>query len=279
MSVLYEMGIASRIPEVIVDKMIQQMNAQYVRFFPIREEEMDPNIDPYTEIPCHCQLGNMYQILRTLKSDIDKRIPWIRPWFLKYQLPDGGLNCEDDAYRNSHKSSIASSLPVFEAIMLCAEQGELTEAEAVFLDRAAKYVIDHRLIYRTTGELMDSDFLKLQFPRFYSYEWLRGLTFLVRWKAYKKSSTADDVIKEGFDLLQEKLNKEEQPQLRVERSDLSKTRTRNLTSDGEWHYGEPAEFFPLLKEVNTIGQISPFLTQDYNLAKERFEALLLNVPK
>jgi hypothetical protein len=157
--------------------------------------------------------------------------------------------------------------------MLCAEQNGLSEEENLFLDQAANYVIEHHLIYKTTGEMMDPDFIKLQFPRFYSYDVLRGLTFLVRWKAYRKSNIADEVIKEGFDLLQEKLSKEEQPQLRVERSDLSKTRTRNLMSDGEWHYGEPADFFPLLKEVNTVGMVSPFLTREYDLAKARFDAL------
>ena len=273
MSVLFEMGHADLIPQKVVDKIIHQMNAQYLRFFPIYEDEVDPEINPYTKIPCHCQLGNMYQILRTIKSDIDTHIPWIRPWFLKYQLPDGGLNCEDEAYRHSKKSSIASSLPVFEAMMLCAEQSELSEEETLFLDQAAKYVIDHHLIYKTSGEMMDPDFIMLQFPRFYSYDVLRGLTFLVRWKAYRKSNTADAVIKEGFDLLQEKLSKEEQPQLRVERSDLSKTRTRNLLPDGEWHYGEPADFYPLLKELNTIGRVSPYLTGEYNRAKEQFEAL------
>lgn len=273
MSVLFEMGHADLIPQKVVDKIIHQMNAQYLRFFPIYEDEVDPEINPYTKIPCHCQLGNMYQILRTTTSDIDTQIPWIRPWFLKYQLPDGSLNCEDEAYRHSKKSSIASSLPVFEAIMLCAEQNGLSEEENLFLDQAANYVIEHHLIYKTTGEMMDPDFIKLQFPRFYSYDVLRGLTFLVRWKAYRKSNIADDVIKEGFDLLQEKLSKEEQPQLRVERSDLSKTRTRNLMSDGEWHYGEPADFFPLLKEVNTVGMVSPFLTREYDLAKARFDAL------
>ena len=273
MSVLFEMGHANLIPRRVVDKIIHQMNAQYLRFFPIYEDEVVQEIDPYTKIPCHCQLGNMYQILRTIKSDIDTHIPWIRPWFIKYQLPDGGLNCEDEAYRHSKKSSIASSLPVFEAMMLCAEQSELSEEETLFLDQAAKYVIDHHLIYKTSGEMMDPDFIMLQFPRFYSYDVLRGLTFLVRWKAYRRSNTADAVIIEGFDLLQDKLSKEEHPQLRVERSDLSKTRTRNHISDGEWHYGAPADYFPLLKEVNTVGKVSPFLTREYDLAKARFDAL------
>ncbi|HAS73408.1 MAG TPA: hypothetical protein DCS67_04630 [Clostridiales bacterium UBA8960] len=260
MSLLYEMGLEKFIPDSVVTCVMDMMGKHYLQFFPIQEHELPENIDPYTRIPCHCQLGNMYQILKAKRPDVDEVLPWIRPWFIRYQLPDGGLNCYDDAYRESHKSSIASSLPVFEAVMACAEVDGLSDEEAAFLDKAAEYLIKHRLVHRLDGALMDPDFMMLQFPRFYSYDVLRGLSFLTRWKNYRKSSEADEVINEGLRIIGEKLSS---GMLRVERSDLTRTKTRTKDDSGEWHYGEPAKSFALLDEVNAIGRESIFLTGEY----------------
>ncbi len=270
MSLLYEMGYVSYIPDYIIQLVLDMMNTHYLKFFPIHEHELPVGINPYTRIPCHCQLGNMYQILRSKRPDVDDVLPWIRPWFLKYQLPDGGLNCEDDAYRISMKSSIASSLPVFEALMMCAEQTGLSVEEDIFLDKAAAYVIDHRLIHKLTGELMDPDFLKLQFPRYYSYDLLRGLHFIVRWHNYRKMgeansananiTSAEDVIAYGIVILQSKLK---EGMLCVERSDLLGVRTRNRDAMDEWTIRAPASRFQLLDEVGAIGSSSIFLTQQF----------------
>lgn len=284
MSLLYEMGYVIYIPDPIIQLVLDMMNTHYLKFFPIHEHELPVGINPYTRIPCHCQLGNMYQILRSKRPDVDDVLPWIRPWFLKYQLPDGGLNCEDDAYRISMKSSIASSLPVFEALMMCAEQTGLSEEEDVFLDKAAAYVIDHRLIHKLTGELMDPDFLKLQFPRYYSYDLLRGLHFIARWRNYRKmggansananstsavesvknsatdSASVEDVIAYGIEILQSKLK---DGMLCVERSDLIGARTKNIDALGEWNIVTPASRFLLLDEVGAIGSPSIFLTHQF----------------
>lgn len=263
MSLLFEMGLTAFIPDKIVTCLIDMMRDHYLQYFPIQEDELPESIDPYTRIPCHCQLGNMYQILKSKRSDIDDVLPWIRPWFIRYQLPDGGLNCYDDAYRESQKSSIASSLPVFEAVMTCAEIDGLSEVEEIFLDKAAEYMIRHRLVHRTSGEVMDSDFLKLQFPRFYSYDVLRGLSFLTRWRHFRKSTAADDVIDYGLTLLGEKLI---DGMLKVERSDLIITKTRAKDASGEWYYGDSAKSFSLLSEVNKVGRESVFLTNEYRRA-------------
>lgn len=284
MSLLYEMGYVSYIPDHIIQLVLDMMNTHYLKFFPIHEHELPPGINPYTRIPCHCQLSNMYQILRSKRPDVDDVLPWIRPWFLKYQLPDGGLNCEDDAYRISMKSSIASSLPVFEALMMCAEQTGLSEAEDVFLNKAAAYVIDHRLVHKLTGELMDPDFLKLQFPRYYSYDLLRGLHFIARWRKHRKmggaksadenitsadntdtnsaidSASLEAVIAYGIEILQSKLK---DGMLCVERSDLIGARTKNIDTLGEWNIVTPASRFQLLDEVGAIGTASIFLTQQF----------------
>jgi hypothetical protein len=39
----------------------------------------------------------------------------MRPWLRQYQLPDGGLNCDEAACVKSLKSSMVSTLPPLEA--------------------------------------------------------------------------------------------------------------------------------------------------------------------
>lgn len=263
MSVLFEMGLSELIPEKVIDRMILRMNERYLKFFPIHKHELPEGIDYYTRIPCHCQLGNMYQILRSHRADIDMHMPWVRPWFIKYQLPDGGLNCEDDAYRESLKSSVASSLPVFEAMMMVAEAGELSNEEEQFMAKGIKYLIDHRLVYKTTGGLMDEDFLKLQFPRFYSYDILRGLSLLARWYKHFKDKNnqlavlASEIINEGIKTV---MALKVDDQLRVMRSDLFKGNTRAIDENGEFSIVEPKSYFALLNTVGKVNEPSAYLT-------------------
>ncbi len=276
MSLLFEMGLSSLIPDLIVEKMIDKMNTQYLRFFPLDESELPHHINPYTQIACHCQLGNMYQILRSKRKDIDQRMPWVRPWFLKYQLPDGGLNCDERAYTNSHKSSIESSLPVFEALMVCAEQDVLSQEEIAFLQKAAGYLISHRLVHKTSGQLMDENFLKLQFPRFYSYDILRGLSLLVRWHAYGPKGSISDGLEEVITYgLEQVSNKLVNGMLYTERTELVDATTWNPNDEGQWDKVEPVSIFPLLKQVTGVGQPSKYLSFEFEALKKQF---IINQP-
>ncbi len=255
MLLLYEVGKADLIPKIAIDSMIESINNHYLKFFPFYESEIPIGKDPYRHIVCHCALGSAYQFLRSCYADIDSLITWIRPWFVKYQLPDGGLNCDEQAYTNSKKSSIVSSLPAFEAILNCAGKG-LSKEEEEFLDRGAKYVINHRLVYRTNSEIMDASFLRLQFPRFYSYDILRGLNFLAKWRKVRDKDDADETIEFGFKLIKGKLSK---GKLKVERSNFKNEDTLLLSKSGEWIWRK-AITFPLLDDVSSIGKDSDFLS-------------------
>jgi len=275
MSALFEMGLTVLIPEMVIDRMIVRMDERYLKIFPIHEHELPEGIDVYTRIPCHCQLGNMYQILRSHRQEIDQLLPWIRPWFLRYQLPDGGgLNCEDDAYRNSMKSSIASSLPVFEAMMMIAEESEITAQEMAFLNRGVAYLTAHRLVYKISGDLMDADFIKLQFPRFYSYDILRGMHFLMRWKQKFGESNAlllqavNDVLAESISHVKMLIR---DGKLSVMRSELFDRRTRDSDGAGAFTIVKPVTLFPLLEAIGKVGASSAYLTWQFNDVLERID--------
>ena len=205
-------------------------------------------------------MGSVYQFLEASGINVDARLPWLRPWFLEHQLPDGGLNCDEQAYTTSQKSSIVSSLPVFEAVLSCASKGLSAEEEA-FLDHAATYLIDHQLVNRLDGDLMDKDFLKLQFPRFYSYDILRGLSFLVGWKGHRQSDRADEAIALGLDRLKKHAFFSGDPadaNLIIQRADFLVEKTLCRGGSGEWAF-VPSSTFPLLQELGRVGDVSPTL--------------------
>lgn len=259
---LYEIGEIKSVPQPVMDSLVNAINRHYLKFFPLYENEIPAGKDPYRNIACHCQLGCAYQFLNTYYDDIDSLIPWIVPWFLKYQLPDGGLNCDEAAYTNSQKSSIVSTLPPLEAILMRAEKG-LTEEEKDFLDKGAKYLIKHRLAYKTNGTIMDESFFQLQFPRFYSYDILRGLTFLVNWRKIRNKDDADEIIEFGYNLIKKKLSNN---MLKIERSDFKNEQTLMLSESGNWIW-QQASTFPLLDYLDELGKDSVFLSNIFRKLK------------
>lgn len=179
MTLLWEMGLAHRIPAATVREMTAALDRHCLHFFPIRDSEVPPGVDPVRQVACHCQLGTMVQVLHACGVDVDRELPWIRPWFLKYQLPDGGLNCDETAYAKPEPhSSVVSTLPPLEAVLLCTDR-PFTPEEQRFLDRGAEYLLRRRLFRSArTGAVIDAAWLRPVFPRFYFYDVLRGLRFL-----------------------------------------------------------------------------------------------------
>lgn len=111
MLLLYELEPSLPLPERIVQELVDSLNKKLHHTFPILASELPEGIDP--QIPCHCQIGNMGQVLAANGVDLDQALPWIRPWMLRYQLPDGGLNCDETAYNRPHPHSSVVRWPGF----------------------------------------------------------------------------------------------------------------------------------------------------------------------
>lgn len=263
MTLLWEMGLASEIPETAVKAMAGALKSAYLDFFPIRESELPPNTDPYREIACHCALGTMFQVLTACGIDVDEELPHWRRWFLKYQLPDGGLNCDESAYaKPAPKSSMISTLPPMEAVLLCTSR-PFTPEEETFLDRGARYLIEHKLLRSTSGQVIDEEWLKPCVPLFYEYDVLRGVSFLLRWAKTRKKSLPPDAIQESMDHLRKTFSAGVKP-LRTAHGTEPKTIAQD--DSGAWVKGRPAELFPLLEEVSKVGAPSAYLERRWNLA-------------
>lgn len=242
---LWELGRADAIPAQAAEAMTRAIDAKYLRFMPLTKAELPPGKDEGRDVACHCALGVMAQALQARGIAVRERLPWFLDWFLRYQLPDGGWNCEAEAYSGSRKSSMLSTVAVLEALLVL----ENTDEERACADRAAGYLIAHRLVRATTGEVIDPEWLKLCFPRFYDYDILRGLNALRRWARKRGRSVPPDAVADAADLLAGR-------PLIVGRDALA--RASLVPTDAGWVRGA-ATRFPLLDAVSRVGAPAPAL--------------------
>ena len=243
------------------------MNRIPLKHFPLTSAEIPEGVNPSRASACHCQLGNVYRVLAGRGVDVDQELPWIRPWFLKYQMPDGGLNCDESAYlvKDECPSSMVALIAVFEAMVLCTPR-EWTVEERSFLDLGARFLIRRKVRHgsetKHNADERESakNWGKLCFPRFYAYDTLRGLHALHAWR----KRTGGVIPEEATRAVTESLETEfgDRP-VRIGRNPFGKTGTLKLDSTGEWSRGHAAGRFPLLDLVSAIGDESPYLTRQW----------------
>ena len=93
------------------------------------------------------------------------------------QLEDGGWNCEVE--NGATVSSFGTTINVLEGLLAHerANGGSADVSEA--RRRAEEYMLERRLFRRkSTGEVIDPDWLKFSFPTWWHYDVLRGLDYL-----------------------------------------------------------------------------------------------------
>ncbi|KAA0966406.1 hypothetical protein FQ087_09295 [Sporosarcina sp. ANT_H38] len=249
MATLYEMGEVKQIPESAIARAKYLLEAQtWPTFIIYADDHPISEIDRMKMDCCHCELAVYYMILMDYGCDLDKELPWIREWFLKHQLSDGGLNCEPTAYIHSNKSSIVSTLPPLEAILWYTNH-EFTPQEAVFLDQGARYLMEHRLVCsKQNGNIIDMEWLKPCFPRFFEYDILRGMSFLAEWSRRRNKPLPVDLLNEGIQRLNSHI---EATGLRIGR--------QVFDPQGPWG----GHTFELLEAVSGIDDVSPYLTRQW----------------
>ena len=270
MLLLHEMGETRRIPDTAIENTIEVLVRFPLKIFPIRPDEMPPAMDPHRHVACHCQLGSIYQVLGERGIDVDARLPWIRPWFHRYQMADGGLNCDAGAYLVTDEcpSSMVGTIAAFEAVLRYSPRG-WTPQDRRFLDGAAHFLIERKLMLgsatRHNAEERESalSWTKLCFPRFYFYDVLRGLTALLTWSQMTGAEVPLAALQGAARHLQEEFGAGD---VRIGRTCYDGTRTRLQQPDGTWVRAD-ATFFPLLQAVSRVGDVSPFLTREWGRAR------------
>jgi hypothetical protein len=235
---LFELGNADQIPRPIIDVIAAGLDAA--------PRALDAD-DSQGFVPCHCALGCMAQVL-----DVHGvTLPWLEDWFVRYQMADGGLNCDARAYQVTGEcpSSMVGTVPALEA-MLLGDPGRWSPARRAFVDRAARCVIDRAFVRGSTtkhnAEERDAApaWRELAFPRFYFYDVLRGMAAVARWAELTGASVPRDVWIQLPD------------QLVVQRDALTSV-------------DYPRTRFPLLDAVSLIGTASEPLTRQWRATKAR----------
>lgn len=267
MLLLHEMGLTNEIPEAITAAYVTAINKMPVKIFPVHKEDMPPDVDPYRGSPCHCQLGNVYQVLAARGVDVDQEVNWIRPWFLRYQMNDGGLNCDNDAYlvKDETPSSMVGTIAVFESVLFHTDRAWTSEEEK-FLKKGADFLIKRQLrlgsstMHNASEQKSAEDWVKLCFPRFYLYDVLRGLNALLGWAEKTNSKLPQEAFSE---VVRHLTNRFPGGQMQNERHSYAGAGTIQLGPDGVWLRRQPATYFPLLTKVSELGRVSPFLTKQW----------------
>ncbi len=278
MLLLHEMRETHQIPDTIVEAYVASLNRIPFKIFPVHTHEMPEGVDPYRGSPCHCQVGNVYQVLAKRGVDVDQELPWMRPWFLRYQMPDGGLNCDNEAYlaKDEVPSSMVGTIAVFEAVLLYTSRPFTTE-EKSFLDRGAQFLMKRKLMlgsdtkHNASKRESAKNWGKLCFPRYYFYDVLRGLNALTSWAEKTGQSLPKVAIQEAVESMQKQFPT---GSVRIGRHSYEGTETILQSETGEWIRRQPATFFPLLSKVSEIGSVSPFLSKQWTDCRERIKEFL-----
>jgi hypothetical protein len=139
-----------------------------------------------------------YAIWYSMKLGIaDERTDAMVERLIGWQWPDGGWNC--DIRPSARISSFHESLIPVRALALYGAQRKDARALAAAA-RAAEVFLERRLFRsRRTGEVMNPDFLLLQYPHYYPYNILFGLLVMA-----EAGFVRDPRCKEALDLLESK---------------------------------------------------------------------------
>lgn len=268
MLLMFEIGEARRIPQRTVRAMVGALNAMPVKIFPIQPEDIPSGIDPARDTSCHCALGCMMQILAACGVDLARELPWCMPWFSRYQMADGGLSCDADAYRvhGECPSSMVGTIAPFEALLL-GDSGTWSPEHTAALDRAAGFLMARELRlgsatkHNAAERQRAPDWMQPSFPRFYLYDVLRGARALSRWAELRGRRLPLAAIETvATHLCTEFPDGVVRVQRRAYETVVS-TRARDAT--GSWTRG-PATRFALLEATSGAGEPSPWLTAQWS---------------
>jgi hypothetical protein len=281
MLLLHELGEARQIPERATTRMVERLQAFPVKIFPIWPGELPPGADPHRDVMCHCALGCVAQVLAACGRDVDRELPWFEPWFVRYQMADGGLSCDEAAYRVTDEcpSSIVGSVAPFEA-MLLGRPGDWSPDRAAFVERAAGFLIGRRLMrgsstrHNAAERDREAVWRELCFPRFYLYDVLRGLAALVRWAELTGRAVPLSAIAGAVEHLLATC-----PDGAVRRGRLAYAGVGTWTQSpsgppGTWVRDPRAPRSSLLEATSTVGERCPHLTRQWSATRAALGRLI-----
>ncbi|HMG52076.1 MAG TPA: hypothetical protein VK601_01315, partial [Kofleriaceae bacterium] len=204
--------------------------------------------------------------------------PWFEPWFVRYQMADGGLSCDDAAYRVTGEcpSSMVGAVAPLEA-MLLGRPAEWSAARAAFVERAAGFLIERRLmlgsptVHNAEERAGEAEWLKPCFPRFYLYDVLRGLAALLRWAEVTGRAVPLRAVDGAADHLVAAFP---DGAIRRQRLSYAGVGTWMQAASGDWVRRQTAFSSPLLDATSAVGEPCPYLTRQWSAARAALVGLI-----
>ena len=266
---LYESGYKHMIPLEFLDKLIRIIDSHYLHWFPLLESELPENCDAYRDVLCHCALGNIYKVLEECGFEVRTKLPWWCEWLGKYQLPDGGYNCDEAAYTRSKKSSFLSTLPMLEAMLTVYKKtGDLWVKG--LLDKGAQYLISHNIYKSSTAKIITEEWFKISFPHYYDYDVLLGFSFIVDWALITGAELPYELVTDCIDQIEKSVNADGYVV-------LSSNKLEKVGSlfyrQNQWIWDDKSETFPALVLFSKAGEVSITLTIKWYETITRLQSL------
>jgi len=176
MLLLEETSRISEIPVAVFKELLTCADRQFLKIFPVREEDVDGPVNGHTEVMCFCFFGGLMKLASKLEFDVFAHLPWAKDWVHRYQLPDGGFNCDESVYTGSGKSSFISTAVMLEGMIEYSRFVGQSEPLMANMQKAVSYLLKHQIFLSSKGEeIPGTDWDKIIFPRFYEYDFTRGL--------------------------------------------------------------------------------------------------------
>jgi hypothetical protein len=134
----------------------------------------------------------------TLGAYFGENVDGVVARLLGEQLADGGWNCEVE--RGSVRSSFGTTINVLEGLLEYEQAAGGSPASVQARQRAEEYLLERGLLRRrTTGEVIDSDWLDFSYPTRWFYDVLRGLDYF-----RATGNRPDERIAEAVEVLRSK---------------------------------------------------------------------------
>jgi hypothetical protein len=112
----------------------------------------------------------------TIGSYFDQDVQVVVDRLLSEQMADGGWNCEQE--NGSSRGSFHSTINVLEGLLEHERATGGTPASMAARNRGQEYLLERRMLRRrTTGEVVDPEYLRLSYPTGYHYDVLRALDY------------------------------------------------------------------------------------------------------
>jgi hypothetical protein len=163
---------------------------------------------------------------------------------------------------------MVGTIAAFEAILLHTKR-PWNAGEEIFIRKGAEFLVGRKLMHGSPTKhnaderISAAKWTKLCFPRFYLYDVLRGLSALLAWAEKTNQTIPLDSVRDVATDLDCRFP---DGKVHMERQSYEGVRTLRQSPSGEW-IGQPATFFSLLNKVSVIGEVSPFLSRQWEAAR------------